>query len=530
MSRLFNPFIQVEDANGNPLAGAKLNTYFTGTSSRKQTFTDSTMGIAHANPIIANANGMFPQIFGTGLYKLVLTDANDVLVATYDRVSIDGLEDYTGVVDYFVGDGTTNIFTLHPTVGDLTTPAALIFSMDASLLSPDTYELPGNGTVVFQDAPPQYARVTYRSAAIGATGQSGSVTIGTTTTGAPGTSATVTNTGTAEAAILNFTIPRGDKGDTGNTGPAGPTGPQGPPGPGDVNGPASATNNAVALFDGTTGKLLKDGGLLGTMASQAANNVNITGGSIAGITDLAVADGGTGASSASAARSNLGAAASGVITSSGLTMTTSRLLGRTTASTGAVEEITVGSGLSLSGGTLSASGGAAPGSVLIAIATASNSASLDFTGLSSDYGGYVIELDCLSPASQSFIRLDVQVSGSWQATTYLLSSQAILSSNSSSLETSASATSINISGGNDVRGSTGALSGVLRFPDLSRTSARKPMSFAVSFMDASNRLVCNVGSGVWDGGDGAVTGLRLRAGSGNLSSGTARLYGLRKTV
>jgi microcystin-dependent protein len=45
----------------------------------------------------------------------------------------------------------------------------------------------------------------------------------------------------------------------------------------------------------------------------------------------------------------------GSVTSTGLTMTTARLLGRSTAATGAVEEITVGSGLSLSGGTLSAS-------------------------------------------------------------------------------------------------------------------------------------------------------------------------------
>jgi hypothetical protein len=45
-------------------------------------------------------------------------------------------------------------------------------------------------------------------------------------------------------------------------------------------------------------------------------------------------------------------AAIGAITGSGLTMATGRLLGRTTASTGAVEEITVGSGLSLSAGTL----------------------------------------------------------------------------------------------------------------------------------------------------------------------------------
>jgi hypothetical protein len=44
---------------------------------------------------------------------------------------------------------------------------------------------------------------------------------------------------------------------------------------------------------------------LGSMAFQDANNVTITGGSVTGITDLAVADGGTGASNAAGARTNL---------------------------------------------------------------------------------------------------------------------------------------------------------------------------------------------------------------------------------
>ena len=46
---------------------------------------------------------------------------------------------------------------------------------------------------------------------------------------------------------------------------------------------------------------------LGTMSTQNSSSVSISGGTISGITDLAIADGGTGASTESGARTNLGA-------------------------------------------------------------------------------------------------------------------------------------------------------------------------------------------------------------------------------
>lgn len=51
--------------------------------------------------------------------------------------------------------------------------------------------------------------------------------IGKTTTGAPGTQASVVNSGTANDVVLDFTIPKGDKGDTGAKGDKGDTGARG---------------------------------------------------------------------------------------------------------------------------------------------------------------------------------------------------------------------------------------------------------------------------------------------------------------
>ena len=58
----------------------------------------------------------------------------------------------------------------------------------------------------------------------GAVGSSGTVTIGTTTTGSSGGNASVTNSGTSSEAVLNFTLPKGASGAAGVQGSRGLTG------------------------------------------------------------------------------------------------------------------------------------------------------------------------------------------------------------------------------------------------------------------------------------------------------------------
>jgi hypothetical protein len=91
-----------------------------------------------------------------------------------------------------------------------------------------------------------------------------------------------------------------------------------------------------------------------------------------------------------------GAAASGSITASGLTQATARILGRTTASTGSIEEIQIGSGLSLSAGELSSTVSAGiPATILDAkgdliVGSADNTAARLAVGVTN---GHVLTVD-----------------------------------------------------------------------------------------------------------------------------------------
>jgi hypothetical protein len=121
----------------------------------------------------------------------------------------------------------------------------------------------------------------------GAAGANASVTVGNTNTGAPGSDAAVTNSGTAQAAVFDFTIPRGE---TGNTGATGSTGAQGPTG--------AAGSDAVVSV-----------GTVATGAPGSLTTITNSGSPSSAVFDFSIPRGDVGATGAQGAKGDTGDAA-----------------------------------------------------------------------------------------------------------------------------------------------------------------------------------------------------------------------------
>lgn len=102
--RFTNPFAQWINGNSVVQAGAKLEFYQTGTSTPKNTYSDSDLTTANANPVVADADGQFPNIFlETGEYKVVLKTSAGATLWTADPVG-DSLDNVT-ITGTFAIDG-----------------------------------------------------------------------------------------------------------------------------------------------------------------------------------------------------------------------------------------------------------------------------------------------------------------------------------------------------------------------------------------------------------------------------------------
>ena len=82
-----SPYQTVLDSDGNPVSGAKVNTYLAGTTTAASTYTTSVGDVANANPIVADSAGRFVAYLSAGLaYKFVITTSADVAVDEQDNV------------------------------------------------------------------------------------------------------------------------------------------------------------------------------------------------------------------------------------------------------------------------------------------------------------------------------------------------------------------------------------------------------------------------------------------------------------
>lgn len=83
------PYSYFADADGAPLAGGKVYTYLAGTTTPQAAYTDSTLTVPLANPVILDSAGR-ATIWLSGFYKIVVTDASDVLISTTDNITATG--------------------------------------------------------------------------------------------------------------------------------------------------------------------------------------------------------------------------------------------------------------------------------------------------------------------------------------------------------------------------------------------------------------------------------------------------------
>ncbi|TPK15162.1 collagen-like protein [Mesorhizobium sp. B2-5-9] len=260
---------------------------------------------------------------------------------------------------------------------------------------------------------------------------------------------------------------KGDKGDTGEqgengpqgeTGPEGGPGPIGPPGNGNVNGPAGATDDDIAVFNGPTGHTLKGGGKK--------------------VSDLAL---------------------KGLVTASGLTMATARLLGRTTALTGAPEEVSIGTGLLLSGAALSAAG-----FTQIASLACGTGATVDFTSIPQIYDELMILFEGAVPATSSTMGIKISNdNGANYSTTPITATGTV-------------ATTGGLYGSFAIKGYRKDASYVIFGAANSASVPVSGIAAVISGVTAFQRLLLHVGG---------LNAIRLNFASGNFNGGTIKLFG-----
>lgn len=85
---LFYPRMRPLDDNGEPMSGCYLQFYESGTTTPTPVYADGDLDTALTNPVVANAAGVFPAIYGdpSVVYRMQLYNAADELISDDDPI------------------------------------------------------------------------------------------------------------------------------------------------------------------------------------------------------------------------------------------------------------------------------------------------------------------------------------------------------------------------------------------------------------------------------------------------------------
>jgi hypothetical protein len=176
---------------------------------------------------------------------------------------------------------------------------------------------------------------------------------------------------------------------------------------------------------------------------------------------------------------------------------------------------------------------AASGMVLLAETTATSTASVSFTSeLTSSYEHYIIVISSLEPqtdGAQLLVTFSDDAGATWKATSYR---HARFSSADGGVATptgSASDTEIELNTHGNVGGEQGDYFCHLSDPANQKYSTYKTLYCDVGHYSGTPSFVLGKAGGTWDGGTGAITGIKFAFSSGNIAHARFRIYGLRET-
>jgi len=169
------------------------------------------------------------------------------------------------------------------------------------------------------------------------------------------------------------------------------------------------------------------------------------------------------------------------------------------------------------------------GSQLISTATASSSATVEFTGLGSAFSGYVVVGYGVAPVTdnQPFC-VRVQSGGSWQtgATDYAYANYKSPSNSTVSQSNSVGEAYIKLGTDGVGNGSEETIDFQVSISGVASTTKKKIIETSCGYFDDSSIFWSEKGHGIWKDVP-AITGLQFFFASGDIASGTFNLYGVK---